>query len=115
MCKFGSVRNVTVLRQDNVAKVDACLAPLVYLLNQFGIKTIAGCCGHGKTKVASIRIHPKNIRLSVLDEGFTAWLEFPYPGGGPCEHDWRRVCWTKKSVMYGCTKCPLLKLERRTE
>jgi hypothetical protein len=80
MCKFGTVRNITVLRQDNAAKVDACLAPLVYLLNQFGIKTITSCCGHGKASVSSIRIHPKNIKLSILEEGFTAWLEFPYLG-----------------------------------
>jgi len=46
MCKYGTVKNVTVLRQDNVAKVDACLAPLVYLLNQYGIQTITCCCGH---------------------------------------------------------------------
>jgi len=82
MCKYGTVKNVTVLRQDNVAKVDACLAPLVYLLNQYGIQTITCCCGHGKVGVSSIRIHPKHIKLSTLGEEFTAWLEFPYQGDG---------------------------------
>jgi len=82
MCKYGTVKNVTVLygRRDNTARVDACIAPLVYLLNQYGIKTIACCCGHGKAHVSSIRIHPENIKFSQLDEGLSAWLEFPYQG-----------------------------------
>ena len=32
-----------------------------------------------------------------------------------CEHDWGEVCWTDKSIIFGCTKCGLLKLEHREE
>ena len=32
-----------------------------------------------------------------------------------CEHDWREVCWTGKSVMSLCIKCRHLILELRTE
>ena len=28
--------------------VDACLVPLILQLNQFGIKTLSSCCGHGR-------------------------------------------------------------------
>lgn len=35
--------------------IDACLAPLVKVLNEAGIATVACCCGHGK--------RPGNIAL----------------------------------------------------
>jgi len=60
--------------------IDSCIAPLVQVLNDYGIETVASCCGHGKVKVSNIRIHPKNIKLSVMKNTFTAWLEFPYRG-----------------------------------
>jgi len=27
--------------------VDACIAPLVQMLNDFGVRTVGSCCGHG--------------------------------------------------------------------
>jgi len=32
-----------------------------------------------------------------------------------CEHDWREVCWTGKSIMSICIECRSLKLELRTK
>lgn len=78
MCKFGGVKEVSVLRQDQPAKVDTCLAPLVYLLNQFGIETITSCCGHGKVAKSSIRISAQNIKFYKVDEDYSIHLEFPY-------------------------------------
>ena len=28
--------------------VDACIAPLIQILNNYGIHTVGCCCGHGK-------------------------------------------------------------------
>lgn len=59
-------------------KVDACLAPLVQMLNDYGIETIACCCGHGKTAKSHIRISSQNILLTQLGEDFSVHLKFPY-------------------------------------
>lgn len=102
MCKYGTLGKVELCEIDlrglteeqhegrakklemkvNEEVVDLCIAPLIQVLNAYGIQTIASCCGHGKIKVASIRIHPRHIKfkLSVLKDTFTAWLEFPYRG-----------------------------------
>ena len=64
--------------KENEELIDSCIAPLVQMLNDYGIETIASCCGHGKVKISNIRIHPKNIKLSIMKDTFTVWLEFPY-------------------------------------
>ena len=83
MCEWGNTEQVRLCKPKDISKreevpVDACLAPLVQMLNDYGIETIACCCGHGAVSVSSIRIHPKNIKLSLLGDTFSAWLEFPY-------------------------------------
>ena len=82
MCKWGSNTEVKLcIPRENgmmTAKVDTCLAPLVQMLNDYGIQTIACCCGHGKTEKSSIRIHPKNILLIPMDGSLTIHLNFPY-------------------------------------
>ena len=30
--------------------VDKCIAPLIQMLNDYGVRTIGCCCGHGKWK-----------------------------------------------------------------
>ena len=49
-------------------KIDACIAPIVRVLNDAGIKTIASCCGHSK---GSGRIDLANgdiLELRQIDE-----------------------------------------------
>jgi hypothetical protein len=36
-----------VSRRMEIA-VDACMAPLVQILNDYGIHTVGCCCGHGR-------------------------------------------------------------------
>lgn len=100
MCKHGTLGKVELCKIDlnglteeqhrgrakklgikvNEEVVDLCIATLVQVLNAYGIQTVASCCGHGKVKTASIRIHPKHVKLSIMKDTFTVWLEFPYPG-----------------------------------
>ena len=58
--------------------IDSCISPLVQMLNDYGIETIACCCGHGKTTKSSIRISSNNILLTQLGEDFSVHLQFPY-------------------------------------
>jgi len=58
--------------------IDACLAPLIQTLNDFGVRTIASCCGHGKTKYSYIRLDPRNVGMLVLDDMFTVHLKLRY-------------------------------------
>ena len=60
--------------------VDRCLAPLIEMLNIYGIKTLACCCGHGKSAKSGIRISARNIEFHPLEEDVTVHLTFPYPG-----------------------------------
>ena len=58
MCKWGThvQCRVWVCAEDShtgvgrwaVKPIDACIAPLVNMLNQYGLFTRASCCGHGK-------------------------------------------------------------------
>jgi len=57
-----NIRNKTIVplckpRENSrlkYAKVDACIAPIVALLNLHGIQTYGACCGHGKYKPSII-------------------------------------------------------------
>ena len=52
MCKIGTDKEVKLCqprRKSAKVKVDACIAPLVQMLNDYGIVTSGACCGHGKT------------------------------------------------------------------
>ena len=93
MCKHGEDVRVRVTvpadashtSKERVAikKVDKCLAPLIKLLNAYGIKTTGCCCGHGKTKKSYVGVVAKNIHLGKFDNSGLASinLEFPYRGG----------------------------------
>ena len=81
MCKYGTDKYIIVIHQNRVVPLDACIAPLVYLLNEFGIETIACCCHHGQARISSIIISSKNIRICRVDDGFSVHLEFPYKEG----------------------------------
>ncbi|MBA7711702.1 hypothetical protein ES703_120668 [subsurface metagenome] len=93
MCKWGDTvpLEVTILAAGShtgkerkaVRPIDKCLAPLVKMLNEYGIKTIRGsCCGHGKTKKSGIMIDPRNIHFGKIEESglMSISLKFPYPG-----------------------------------
>jgi len=83
MCKWGTDREVVLMKPKPISgrkkiKVDACIAPLVQMLNDYGIETIACCCGHGKTAKSHIRISSQNIPLTQLGQDFSIHLQFPY-------------------------------------
>ena len=87
MCEWGQTEQVRLCKPKEISKreempVDACLAPLVQMLNDYGIETIACCCGHGKTTYSRIRIHPKNIEFIRMDDVLTTHLMFPYEKRG---------------------------------
>lgn len=58
MCERGKTKRVTLCRpklisgrfddDDTELPVDECIAPLVQLLNDHGVRTFGCCCGHGK-------------------------------------------------------------------
>lgn len=94
MCKgsnFGDFESVKVKipadishtgkAREDFKKIDKCLAPLVEMLNKYGIKTTSSCCGHGKEKNAYIGIQGKNLYFGVFDmTGLVSMnLKFPYP------------------------------------
>lgn len=50
MCKHGTYKDVKVIQPDRnnqVVKVDSCIAEQVKRLNEAGVVTIGSCCGHG--------------------------------------------------------------------
>lgn len=55
MCKWGTDAMVRLAHPMPVSgrteiAVDACLAPLVQMLNNYGVRTIGCCCGHGQAE-----------------------------------------------------------------
>ena len=90
MCKKGdtTLLEITTLAGDYRGKekkgkkqIDKCLAPLVKMLNEYGIKTCDCCCGHGKLKNSWIMIDPRNIHFEKVEHNgsITISLKFPYP------------------------------------
>lgn len=49
MCERGQTRRVGIdwTSLQAVVDVDICIAPLVQVLNDIGMRTAASCCGHG--------------------------------------------------------------------
>ena len=92
MCKKGMNKKARVILLPIVSHVgkekramrsiDVCLHKLVKTLNDYGIKTLACCCGHGETKKSWVRIHPKNVHFGILEDTglMSIALEFPYQG-----------------------------------
>lgn len=53
MCDWGTTDHVRLHRPRPVSgrlvvPVDRCIAPLVQMLNDYGVRTLGSCCGHGK-------------------------------------------------------------------
>jgi len=69
---FGYNEHMTYLGSD-LESIDECIAPLVQVLNDYGIKTISACCTHGKANYISIWIDPEHIKFSPV--GYTSLLE----------------------------------------
>lgn len=70
--------------------VDACLAPLVKVLNDNGIATKASCCGHGKRPGTIILMDGREL-LIVPDYETGRYLDtlFPPISTPPSEHQGR--------------------------
>ena len=54
MCKWGTDEQVRLCQPRPISgrteiPVDVCIAPLVQMLNDYGVHTLGACCGHGKT------------------------------------------------------------------
>jgi len=71
ICKKCGKKNVLVnlctprhCSNLNTAKVDACIAPLIQILNDFGVKTRNCCCGHGEYQ-GIIIIEQDNERIDL--------------------------------------------------
>ena len=74
MCKWGTDTEVTLCEPTPVQgrttiKVDSCIAPLVQMLNDYGIKTIASCCGHGKVEHSRIILDARSVQILPRDDG----------------------------------------------
>ena len=95
MCKYGDFAEVKIAPQKHYfptgvpeiagshahrVNVDRCLAPLVEMLNIYGIETVACCCGHGKSSHSYIKISAQNVKLVAMKDDLTIHLKFPYPG-----------------------------------
>jgi len=92
VCKHGDEvpLKVTILAEasytgeerEDIKPIDKCLAPLVKMLNRYGIKTCACCCGHGRTKKSWVMIDSRNIHFGKIEHNglMSVSLEFPYKG-----------------------------------
>lgn len=92
MCKWGTNKEVKLyepqatffpkgipkLSEKRQVQVDACIASLIQMLNDYGVKTLASCCGHGKTSFSYIRISAQNIDLIPMGDEITIHLKFRY-------------------------------------
>jgi len=93
MCKYGDFEEVIIAPQEHflrggisetgaahTVKVDRCLAPLVEMLNIYGIETVACCCGHGKSSHSYIKISSQNVKIVSMGVDLSIHLKLPYPG-----------------------------------
>ena len=84
MCKWGTDRDVnlcvpTPIQKRSTVKVDACIAPLVQMLNSYGVQTTASCCGHGKISHSRILLDARSLEILPLEDGsLRVHLIFPY-------------------------------------
>ena len=74
MCQWGNDALVnlcepTPVQGRTTIKVDSCIAPLVQILNDYGVKTIASCCGHGKVEYSRIIIDARSVQILPKEDG----------------------------------------------
>jgi hypothetical protein len=62
---------------ENIVLVDTCIAPLVQMLNDYGVRTNCCCCGHGKRR-SSIEIHTQSFSVGDYPDKRRVHLMFPY-------------------------------------
>jgi hypothetical protein len=75
MCRWGTDATVRLAHPMPISgrteiAVDACLAPLVQLLNDYGVHTTGCCCGHGRADG------------QVTYEGSGSLTHYPYEQNG---------------------------------
>lgn len=73
MCKRGTDAIVTLNRPRPISgrteiAVDACIAPLVQILNDYGVHTVGCCCGHGNAPGVVHYMHDGEQRELFLKE-----------------------------------------------
>ena len=72
MCKWGTYVEMPVMIWDNqpdypvklILKnkpIDACIAPLIYKLNQNQVTTLNSCCGHMQDKRYNVMYEKKHV------------------------------------------------------
>lgn len=66
MCKWGTTRKVTVVRE---LQLDSCIAEEIVELNRLGVKTEGSCCGHETVGHGVAQILPSS-RARALDLGY---------------------------------------------
>lgn len=64
MCKHGDTIDVLVTIHSSVSHngrshkaikpIDRCIAPLICMLEKFGVKMLGSCCGHGESEPSVI-------------------------------------------------------------
>lgn len=69
MCEWGTWER---LQLKIPTDVDKCIAPLVLALHEFGIETIASCCGHGK---ATGNVALSDGRMLDIFPNYMAWFK----------------------------------------
>lgn len=49
-------------------RIDRCIAPIVSMLNSYGIPTLASCCGH-KSRFGNVAVDPHRVNITFDPDG----------------------------------------------
>jgi len=91
MCEQGTEKEIT-LTDGRKKSCDECIQPLVQCLNDYGLQTIASCCGHSKRPtLISLKDGREILMLRNFEEARMVDKLFQ-----PLHSDWR---WWKRWVV----------------
>lgn len=91
MCVQGNEIDIK-LTDGRIKSCDACIQPIVQLFNDYGMQTMASCCGHGKQNTSIILCDGREV-LILRNFEDTRMVDGLFPPLNPRGREW---VWTIK-------------------
>lgn len=87
MCKQGNEKQIR-LTDGSIKSCDECIHDIVQMFNDYGMQTIASCCGHGKQNTSIVL---KGGREIIIIENYkdARIIDSLFPPLNPRANEWK--------------------------
>ncbi len=86
MCIQGNEKQIK-LTDGNIKSCDECIQPIVQLFNDYGMQTMASCCGHGKQNTSIVLKDGREI-IILQNYNDARMVDRLFPPLNPMRNQW---------------------------